>query len=98
MSALPPDEPNEEEKLEELPEDNGTPFQPAAHSRDDSVPPDDSSQGRPYDDTHPDTDTDIDEQELYDAGKGPAAAGASEPHDDPTVTGYNPPDETGNPS
>ncbi|MDB5169021.1 MAG: hypothetical protein JWO41_377 [Candidatus Saccharibacteria bacterium] len=61
-----PDEPNEEEKLEELPEDNGTPFSP----------PDDAADK--LDDTHPVTDTNIDPQEVYDEGL-PGAAEAKEP-------------------
>lgn len=80
---MPPDEPNDEERLEELPEDNETPFQPAAQRA-----------GAPtVDDTHPDTDTDIDKQELYDAGKAAAASGADEPHDDTTVVNYEDPKE-----
>lgn len=65
---MPPDEPNEEEALEELPEDGETPFRPAAATRDDTKPADDASQGQPPDDTHPVTDTDVDQQELYDQG------------------------------
>jgi hypothetical protein len=65
---MPPDEPNDEERQEELPEDNGTPFQPASPTRDDTKPADDYSQGQPADDTHPVTDTDVDDQELYDEG------------------------------
>jgi hypothetical protein len=94
---MPPDEPNDEERLEELPGDDGqTPFRPADPTRDDSLPADDSSQPgasstSTFDDTHPDTDTDIDKQELYDAGESSAASGADEPHDDPTVVDYKPP-------
>lgn len=100
---MPPDEPNDEERLEELPQDNGqTPFQPAAPSRDDSLPPDDAGQPVGDDaqlgDTHPDTDTDIDRQELYDAGESTVASGADEPHDDPTVVDYQPPDKADSPS
>jgi hypothetical protein len=99
-----PDEPNDEERLEELPGDSGqTPFRPADPPRDDTLPPDDSGQPgatsrAASDDTHPDGDTDVDRQELYDAGEASAAAGADEPHDDTTVTGYNPPDQPESPS
>jgi hypothetical protein len=101
---MPPDEPNDEEKLEELPQDNQTPFQPAAPQRDDTLPADDSGQPgasptKQFDDTEPRTDTDIDQQELYDAGEEAAASGADDPHDDTTVTGYNEPDQNiGSPS
>ncbi len=50
---MPPDEPNEEEKLEELPEDGETPFRPAPASGDD---------------TYPTTDDGQDETELYQQG------------------------------
>jgi hypothetical protein len=99
-----PDEPNDEERLEELPGDGGqTPFRPADPPRDDSLPPDDSGQPGASEppaigDTHPDTDTDVDQQESYDAGEASAASGADEPHDDPTVVGYNPPDQPESPS
>jgi hypothetical protein len=99
---MPPDEPNYEERLEELPEDNQTPFNPAAPSRDDSLPPDDDAQPgglnrSGFDDTHPNTDTDVQREEIYDAGEATASSGADEPHDDPTVVGYNPPDKPDNP-
>lgn len=76
-----PDEPNDEERQEELPQDGQTPFRPA----------DDSPDGAASDDTHPDTDTDVDQQELYDAGQSAASSGADEPHDNPTVIDYKPP-------
>ena len=75
---MPPDEPNEEEKLEELPEDNETPFRPADPVRDEGVVPDDNSQPPTLDDTHPVTDTNIDPHELYDEGVS-GAAEAEEP-------------------
>lgn len=50
---MPPDEPNEEEKLEKLPGDYETPFRPAP---------------RRADDTYPTTDTEQDETELYQQG------------------------------
>lgn len=51
---MPPDEPNEEEQLEQLPEDFETPFRPPAGGR--------------ADDTYPATDTDQDATELYQEG------------------------------
>ena len=95
-----PDEPNDEEKLEQLPGDGQTPFRPAAPGRDDSILPDNSAQpGQPFDNTQPRTDTDVDQQELYDAGEESAVGGADDPHDDTTVTGYNQPDQdVGSPS
>ena len=74
---MPPDEPTEEERAEELPEDNGTPFQPA----DDATP---------IDDTHPVTDSNIQPEELYDEGVSGAAEG-SEPNAGDTVVDFNPP-------
>jgi hypothetical protein len=74
-----PDEPNDEERLEELPEDNQTPFQPADPPRDDTIPVDDVAQASNIlDTTHPATDSGIDPQE------------ASEPNSGNTVTGYEP--------
>lgn len=62
-----------------LPEDNGTPFQPA-----------DDAAGN-LDDTHQATDnqSNIDEHEAYDAGL-PTAAQAEEPRD-PGVASFTPP-------
>lgn len=41
---MPPDEPTNEEKLEQLPEDYDTPFKPAASRADDSYPAFDAEQ------------------------------------------------------
>src|SRR4051794_32469028 len=89
-----PDEPNDEERLEELPEDNGTPFQPAPPQRDDTRSTDDLLQAddQQLDDTHPITDSSIDHQELYDEGVS-GAAEAQEPNAGDGVAGYNPPDK-----
>jgi hypothetical protein len=85
--TMPPDEPNDEEKLEELPEDNQTPFQPAAPPRDDSMAVDDDDQPTTdIDSTHPATDTGIQPEESYEAGLG-EASGASEPNAGNAVTG-----------
>lgn len=97
---MPPDEPTDEERLKELPQDNGTPFRPADPSRDDTAALDDDIQAddNKLDDTHPITDTDIDQQELYDEGL-PGATEAHEPNPGDAVTNYTPPDQpTENPS
>jgi len=76
-----PDEPTDEERQEELPEDNGTPFQPAAPNPDPTGAADPAVQaqaGSQLDDTHPATDTNIQPEEAYDKGV-PGAAEASEP-------------------
>lgn len=66
---MPPDEPNQEEEQEELPEDGDTPFRPAAKSGDD---------------THPSTDDGLQPEELYDTGlnvQEPNAGNAVEGYD-----------------
>ncbi len=66
---MPPDEPNAEEKLEELPEDGETPFRPAPGS---------------HNDTYPTTDTEQDRTELYQQGvdvQEPNAGNAVEGYD-----------------
>ncbi len=55
---MPPMNPNEEERREELAEDNGTPFQAA----------DTLQQSDTIGDTHPVTDVPPDSHELYDEG------------------------------
>jgi hypothetical protein len=95
-----PDDPVDEDRLEELPEDNQTPFRPADPSTDDSVPLDDVSQAQAstLDDTHPVTDTNIDPQEQYDEGVS-GAAEANEPNAGDAVVRYDKPDQPdGNPS
>lgn len=92
---MPPFEPNEEERLEELPQDNGTPFQPAGPTRDDTGAADDDdlqADDNKLDDTHPITDTDIDLQELYDEGL-PGATEAHEPNAGDDVVSYHKPDD-----
>jgi hypothetical protein len=80
---MPPTEPNEEEKLQELPQDNQTPFSPAVPPRD--AAPADAAQPAPsLDPTHPSTDTNIQPEEVYEAGM-PAAAEASEPNPNQAV-------------
>lgn len=58
--------PDEEEKQEQLPQDYSTPFSPPSGVTDTS------------DDTHPQSDTNIDEHEHYDEGIA-GATGVSEP-------------------
>lgn len=90
---MPPDEPTEEERQQELSQDQETPFQPAdpnpstmGNTTDPSV------QGTATDlpDDHPATDTNLQPEELYDEG----VAGAAEAEDrsgQSAVTGYTPP-------
>jgi hypothetical protein len=73
---LPTDEPNDEEKLEELPEDGSTPFTP-------DTPSGKSSQG---DSTRPEDDSGVQPEEWYD-GSGTI----DEPNKDNDVIGYDPP-------
>jgi hypothetical protein len=84
---MPPDEPNEEEELEELPEDGQTPFRPANDQRTD---PNDQNLDREIEDSHPDDtrpdfDTDVDKTEIYQDG-----LSADEPNAGNTVEGYDP--------
>ncbi|MDB5170193.1 MAG: hypothetical protein JWN82_589 [Candidatus Saccharibacteria bacterium] len=73
-----PDEPTEEEQLEELDQDNGTPFQPANSATD--VPTD-----------HPQTDSNIDSTELYNEGVG-GAAEVEDSSDRSVVADFTPPE------
>lgn len=96
-----PDEPNDEEQLEELPEDNGTPFQPADDADEGTIDPDaneewpteseessiPSSERGGLDDTHPETDTGLIEAEEYDEGTS-GAAEVGEPNTGDAVIGY----------
>ena len=91
--ALPPDEPNEEEALEKEDQDGETPFRPAdpGDVRTDASDHDlgrEAAEAR-LDDTHPDTDAELDDQELYDAGIS-SAADSEEPNAGNTVEGYDP--------
>lgn len=72
---MPPDEPTSEEQLEQLPEDNDTPFRPADPPLDDSI---NTPTQQHLDDTHPATDTSLDSDELYQEGIA-GAAGVSDP-------------------
>jgi len=76
---MPPDEPTEEERLQELAEDNGTPFQPA--SDDAGIPSD-----------HPATDTNIDSTELYNEGVSGVAEVEDRTHET-GIADYDPEEE-----
>ena len=87
---MPPDEPNGEEELEELPDDYDTPFSVAYEAKDAIAGPD----GEWYmtdklGATHPATDSGMQLEELYDEGLS-GAAEASEPNGDDMVVGYHP--------
>jgi hypothetical protein len=103
MSPVPIDEPSDEERQEELPEDYDTPFslpdqeKPAAQPAniDDAELPDhsgDEDVGRLPDD-HPSTDVNIEQEEFYDEGIA-GAAEAGEPNAESDVTGYNPDEDS----
>lgn len=92
---MPPDEPTEEEKLEQLPDDGQTPAAPAGNGPQPTGPVNDplaQAADPQLDDTHPATDTNIQQEELYDEGVS-GAAEASEPNAGDNVVGYDPPDE-----
>ncbi len=86
-----PDEPNDEERLEEVSEDDGeTPFRPASDVPGQFV--DLAGFDREeLDDTHPVTDaaSNIEEEEAYDEGEA-GAAEAREPNAGSAVLGYDP--------
>jgi hypothetical protein len=89
---MPPDEPTQEERLEQIPEDGQTPFQPADVSHDPAA--DINSGGMPtreLDPTHPATDSNIQLEELYDEGVS-GAAEATEPSTG-DIGGYHKPEE-----
>lgn len=102
MALLSVDEPDDEEKLEELSQDGETPFRPADN---DAPPPETPASAAPdatlpteadtvvypdvggISDTHPQTDANMDDQAQYDGGTA-AAAEAGEPNANDEVTGY----------
>lgn len=92
---MPPDEPIDEERQEQLEEDGATPFTPAD--------PNPSPTGNTTDpvvqegntdlpDDHPATDTNIDPTELYDEGTA-GAAEVEDVHDESAVTGLRDPED-----
>lgn len=90
-----PDEPTDEERQEQLPQDNGTPFQPAAPSPDPTAgvtndPVTQAGSDDTLDDTHPATDTGLQPEEQYDEGVS-GAAEAQEPNAGNAVADYNHP-------
>jgi hypothetical protein len=90
---MPPDEPNDEEKLEKLPDDNQMPFNPAAPNLDETLSSNcDDIQAKvsTLDDTHPATDSGLDPQEIYDEGIA-GAAEVKEPNSGNSVTSYSEP-------
>lgn len=91
---MPPDEPNDEERLEELPADDGTPFDfPSERVR---TPERDGVEDErdALDSTHPATDSNLQQQEIYDEGLS-GAAEAREPNAGDTVLSYKPKPEAG---
>ena len=88
---MPPDEPYDEEQLEELPEDYETPFSPTRETKDLIASPGGMSFATSkLDSTHPSTDSNIQLEELYDEGLS-GAAEAEEPNAQDSVVGYSPP-------
>jgi len=89
---MPPDEPNEEEQIEQLPEDNQTPFSPADPPRDPDAEPDDERQNEEeLDPTHPATDSNMELGGVYEEGVA-GEANASEPNAGNAVVDYNKPE------
>jgi len=87
--ALPPDEPNDEEELEELPDDYDTPFNIPDDDQVDIADGRGEAAKRPLlDDTHPSTDANIELSEAYHAGLS-NTANASEPNATDNVIGYD---------
>ena len=85
-----PDEPSDEDRLEQLPDDGATPFRPADDNTSDATDEvDRRMQSSTIDDTHQVTDTNLDPHEIYDEGYA-GAAEASEPNAGNTVVGYDP--------
>ncbi len=88
---MPPDEPDDEEKLEELPDDIDTPFSLPDEPEVDIADANSPHLKRPLlDSTYPETDTNIELEELYDEGIA-GAAEAEEPNAADTVIGYQKP-------
>jgi hypothetical protein len=85
--SMPPDEPNDEEALEKLPEDGATPAAPATDDRDDLADQnlDREIRGERSGKTYPSRDTNQDRAEIYDEG-----TDVAEPNAGNTVEGYDP--------
>jgi hypothetical protein len=84
---MPPDEPNNEEALERLPEDGATPAHEATDSRDDLGDQnlDREVRGERSGKQRPERDTNQDSAEIYDEG-----TDVEEPNAGNTVEGYDP--------
>lgn len=88
---MPPDEPNKEERLEKEEQDYDTPFHPA-----DANPPDATGDDRRVerssepDSTYPQGDSNVQKEELYDAGNGAAMGVPEEPNAGNAVVNYHP--------
>jgi hypothetical protein len=91
MSSIFPDEPNDEEELERLPEDGETPFRPAQDDGGEAADEEEirEADSEPLDDTHQVTDTNLQAEEEYDEGLS-GAAEADEPNVGNAVVGYDP--------
>jgi hypothetical protein len=91
---MPPDQPNDEERREELPEDQEPPFRPASDVPNLENPDVDTRIEQSEDDdtaatsTHPQTDSNLDAQEYYDSGL-ELAAGLREPNAGNAVQDYH---------
>lgn len=86
--GLPIDEPNEEERLEQLPEDYATPFSLPDDSDVTIADTAEATRSRPVlDDTHPSTDSNFEISEAYHSGRA-STAGAEEPNAGDEVIGY----------
>ncbi|HET9174401.1 MAG TPA: hypothetical protein VFN56_03915 [Candidatus Saccharimonadales bacterium] len=94
-----PDEPTDEERQEQLAEDNETPFRPAADAPADATQSgiEAAEQTLSLPDDYPQTDTNIQLEELYDEGIA-GAAEASEPNAGNAVVDYTPPPDDTAPS
>ncbi len=87
---LPPDEPNDEEREEELPGDEGTtPFSAGGPIRDDESKDPEDARAEHLSSTHPVTDDDIQQEDVYEEGLA-EAAGAEEPNAGNAVVNYDP--------
>lgn len=83
-------EPNEEERQERVPGEGGAPFGAADDVLGDPVLDEDQRNASVVlDDTHPVTDTDIEDGDVYDEGYA-GAANASEPNAGNAVRDYDP--------
>lgn len=89
---MPPDEPNDEERLEQLPEDGETPFRPAgpnpADATGDAVTR--GNRAKQPGSTYPQGDANVQEEEMYDAGEAAGMGVPEEPNAGNAVVDYHP--------